>query len=75
MHSRCNVSSEGRVRIHRVLDVYLPVTYYYVVTMRRKESYVSMMVVTVDLDQEPIPLNSKLWCFFFLFSLVLFHAL
>ena len=53
--SRCNVSSKGRVRVRRVLDVYLAVTYYYIVTMRKKESCVSMMVVTVDMDQESIP--------------------
>jgi len=52
---RCNVSSEGRVRVRRVLDVCLAVTCYYVVTMRRKESCVSMMVVTAVMDQELIP--------------------
>jgi len=37
----------------------------------RKESCACMMVGTMDLDQEPIPLDSRLWCFL-LFPIIIF---
>jgi len=40
------------------------------ITMQRKERQVSIMVVMMGLDQEPIVLDSKLWCFI-LFPLII----
>jgi len=36
---------------------------------------VSVMVVTMDLDREPIPLDSRLWYFILFLLLILCHAL
>jgi len=45
----------------QVLNVCLDATFY--ALLANQESCVSMMVVTTDPDQEPLPVNSRLWCF------------
>ena len=57
--------------------IYIPPTFTnfkscYLITI---ESCVSMMVVTIDLDEESNPLNSSICCFILFPLIILCHAL